>query len=194
MRWVISHSSTPVVESMTRYSYDITRLSTWFSAHSLLFVLFMLRNPTAILLILSFAIQSFPDAASQLIYTINPAPFAARCDNKARPQMKCHGKCQLMKKIQEEERQRQQNPERRPDTKIEIITPPSRIELALQVVTTFHIYPATSGGRSTGPLTHRSQIFSNELISMKPVNLLPALAALSFSASKKTKTLNTTHR
>ncbi len=37
-------------------------------------------------------------------YNINPQAFANNCINKAKPQMHCNGKCQMMKKILEQEK------------------------------------------------------------------------------------------
>lgn len=43
------------------------------------------------------------------------------CENKYKPQLQCKGKCQMMKKLQAEEQQDQQNPERRSENKFEVI-------------------------------------------------------------------------
>ncbi len=48
-----------------------------------------------------------------LNYYVNTASFAKNCINKARPKMQCNGKCQVMKKLQEEEKNDQQMPGRK---------------------------------------------------------------------------------
>ncbi|MFL5811765.1 MAG: hypothetical protein ACJ749_19740, partial [Flavisolibacter sp.] len=48
--------------------------------------------------------------------------FAKHCENKARPIMHCNGKCQMMKKIQEEEKKEQQSPERKMENKNEVVS------------------------------------------------------------------------
>ena len=43
------------------------------------------------------------------------------CVNKARPKIHCNGKCQMMKKLQQEDKKDQQYPEQRKENKHEII-------------------------------------------------------------------------
>jgi hypothetical protein len=38
------------------------------------------------------------------------AAYAKACENKARPEMKCGGRCQMMKKLKDEEKNEQQAP------------------------------------------------------------------------------------
>ncbi len=53
-------------------------------------------------------------------YYTNIGMYAKNCENKARPQMHCNGKCQMMKKLQQEEKKDQENPNRKGDNKNEI--------------------------------------------------------------------------
>lgn len=46
-------------------------------------------------------------------YFTNTEAFAKNCVNKARPLLHCNGKCQLAKKLREEEKKEQQTPERK---------------------------------------------------------------------------------
>jgi hypothetical protein len=46
-------------------------------------------------------------------YYVNQGAFARNCENKARPKMHCNGRCQMMKKLRQEENKDKQNPERR---------------------------------------------------------------------------------
>lgn len=53
---------------------------------------------------------------------MNPEAFAKYCVNKAKPKLKCHGKCQVMKKMQEEEKKEQENQERKWENKITVLS------------------------------------------------------------------------
>lgn len=50
---------------------------------------------------------------------MNTGKYAKNCINKAKPKLHCNGKCQLMKKMQEEEKKDQENQERRLQNKYE---------------------------------------------------------------------------
>ena len=80
-------------------------------------VAFMYRQFAAILLILLFAAYHFNRTIIVLDYVANQAAFAKNCENKARPAMHCNGKCQLMKKLKEEEKKEEQNPSRKSENK-----------------------------------------------------------------------------
>lgn len=54
-------------------------------------------------------------------YYTNTAKYAANCENKARPKMHCNGKCQMMKKLKQEEKKDQENPERKDENKNEVL-------------------------------------------------------------------------
>jgi hypothetical protein len=69
----------------------------------------VLKSLIAIPLIIAFAAQTFSGAFIQLGYAVNPEAFAKYCVNKARPKLHCNGKCQMMKKIREEEKKEQEN-------------------------------------------------------------------------------------
>ncbi|MFM2327452.1 MAG: hypothetical protein RIR31_1654, partial [Bacteroidota bacterium] len=76
----------------------------------------------AILLIFAFAIQTFKGGFVIFDYYSNTAAFAKNCINKAKPKLHCNGKCQMMKKMQEEEKKDQQVPERKFENKIEVLS------------------------------------------------------------------------
>jgi hypothetical protein len=82
----------------------------------------VIRFLSAILLITAFAVQTFNGAFIKLGYIINPEAFAKNCVNKAKPVLKCHGKCQVMKKMQEEEKKEQENQERKWENKITVLS------------------------------------------------------------------------
>jgi hypothetical protein len=82
----------------------------------------VLKNIAVIPLLIAFAAQSFSGAFIQLGYAINPAAFAKYCVNKAKPKLHCNGKCQMMKKMKEEEKKEQENTENKLDYKITILS------------------------------------------------------------------------
>lgn len=79
----------------------------------------MFKKITATILLLAFVSQTFAGPFVMLDYYLNTVAYAKNCINKARPQMHCNGKCQAMKKIQEEEKKEQQNAERKAEGKMQ---------------------------------------------------------------------------
>ncbi len=67
-----------------------------------------MRKLLVLILITSVMMQTFSKGVLLLSYYTNTGVYAANCENKARPQLHCNGKCQLSKKIKEEERKEQQ--------------------------------------------------------------------------------------
>ncbi|MFN3667604.1 MAG: hypothetical protein ACK4S0_15685 [Sediminibacterium sp.] len=82
--------------------------------------MFLKQFFTAIIL-LAFSCQLFNRAAIVTSYYTNKAAYEKNCENKAKPQLACHGKCQMMKQLKAEEKKDQQNPERRLDNKNEVV-------------------------------------------------------------------------
>lgn len=68
----------------------------------------------------AFALQTFNKALYVFDYFTNTKSYAENCENKARPEMHCDGKCQLMLKLKKEENKDQQNPDRKAENKNEI--------------------------------------------------------------------------
>lgn len=79
----------------------------------------MFRQLLSLLLIIIFAANVFDRAVIVFDYYANTASFAKSCENKTRPMMHCNGKCQMMKKLQEEEKKDGQSPERKSENKAE---------------------------------------------------------------------------
>lgn len=90
-------------------------------AHTI-FAAHMFRYIIVILLLSAFAAQTFEQGFIVLSYYTNASLFARNCENKARPKMHCNGKCQMMKKLQEEEKKSQQVPERKLVNKVEVLS------------------------------------------------------------------------
>jgi hypothetical protein len=66
------------------------------------------RQLAVIILFFSVLLQSFNRAV--IVGGYYAAAYAKACENKARPEMKCGGKCQMMKKLKNEEKNEQQAP------------------------------------------------------------------------------------
>src|SRR5687768_4805973 len=81
----------------------------------------MVKQLTACILLVAFMAHTFNRAVIVFDYYTNTAAFAKNCENKARPQLHCKGKCQMMKKLQQEEKKDQSNPERKMENKNEVI-------------------------------------------------------------------------
>ncbi|MES1218257.1 MAG: hypothetical protein ABUT20_22315 [Bacteroidota bacterium] len=79
------------------------------------------RQLTAFVLLAAFLAQTFSRTFVIADYYTNTAKYAKNCINKARPQMHCNGKCQMMKKLQEQEKKDQENQERKSENKNEIL-------------------------------------------------------------------------
>jgi len=62
---------------------------------------------------MAFTIQTFNKSFVVYDYYANTGSYAKNCINKAKPQLHCNGKCQMMKKLQREEKKDQQNQERK---------------------------------------------------------------------------------
>ena len=76
---------------------------------------------TAFIFLAAFLAQTFSKTLLIADYYTNTARYAKNCENKARPKLRCNGKCQMMKKLKQEEKKDQENPERRFGGKEEIV-------------------------------------------------------------------------
>lgn len=74
------------------------------------------------MLLLAFLAQSFSKPFIVAGYFANTAAYAKNCENKARPKLHCNGKCQMMKKLKQEENKDKQNPERKSENKNEVLS------------------------------------------------------------------------
>ncbi len=81
-----------------------------------------MRQLITIILLLSFAAHTFNKSFIVVDYYTNTAAYAKNCENKARPKMHCNGRCQMMKKLKQEENKDRQNPERRSDKQEEVLS------------------------------------------------------------------------
>lgn len=74
------------------------------------------------ILLLAFVAQTFSKSFIVAGYYVNTAAYAKNCENKAKPKMNCNGKCQVMKKLQQEDNKDKQNPDRKTDNKEEVLS------------------------------------------------------------------------
>lgn len=81
----------------------------------------MFKQLITFILLMSFAAQTFNKVFIVVDYYVNTASFAANCENKAKPFLKCKGKCQMMKELKEEAKKDHQYPDRRGENKNEIV-------------------------------------------------------------------------
>ncbi len=75
------------------------------------------RFTIALAFLAAFFVFTFGKGFYVADYYVNPGKYAVNCVNKAKPEMQCNGKCQLMMKIAEKEQREQdknqtQNPPR----------------------------------------------------------------------------------
>lgn len=78
------------------------------------------KKLVAAIFLVAFCFQTFSKPFIIADYYANTAAYAKNCENKARPQMKCNGHCQMMKKLKAEEKKDAENPERKAESKAEI--------------------------------------------------------------------------
>lgn len=75
---------------------------------------------TVLTFLLSFLLQTFSKDLIVADYYANTSAYAKNCINKKKPRLKCKGKCQMIKKLKEQEEKSQDNPEGKPENKREI--------------------------------------------------------------------------
>lgn len=77
----------------------------------------------AFILLLAFAAQSFSQGIILLNFYIHRAYIAKnQCENRLKPMLHCNGKCVLAKKLKQQEKKEQQNPELKLQGKAEVIS------------------------------------------------------------------------
>jgi hypothetical protein len=81
----------------------------------------LLKQIIAFVFLSAFSAQSFSRAFVVFDYFANTKTYAKNCENKARPKMHCNGKCQMMKKLKQEEKKEAQNPERKAENKDDLV-------------------------------------------------------------------------
>ncbi len=83
----------------------------------------MWRQLIAAVFIIAFVAQTFSKAVICIDFYANQKYIAENlCVNKDKPQMHCCGKCQLRKRLKQEENNDKQNPERKNENKNEVLS------------------------------------------------------------------------
>ncbi|MCX6204916.1 MAG: hypothetical protein NTZ19_01520 [Bacteroidetes bacterium] len=72
-------------------------------------------------LIIAFFAQTFSKGLIVANYYTNTEAYAKNCINKAKPKMHCNGKCQMMKKLKQEENKDGQNSDRKNEVKTDLL-------------------------------------------------------------------------
>ena len=81
-----------------------------------------MKKLVAFILLIAFTLQTFGRALVVVDYYTNTAAFAKNCVNKAKPKLHCNGKCQMMKKLKDEEKKQQDQSGRKADVKDEVLS------------------------------------------------------------------------
>ena len=113
----------------------------------------------ALLLLITFVIQTFEGTFLVIDYYVNTGSFAKNCENKFKPQMHCNGKCVLMRKINDQKKNDQgPAPEMKYLAKMDLLSPKSSFSLDFGAAarnTSQHFVVSNSGS----VIDHPSSIF-----------------------------------
>ena len=82
----------------------------------------ILKKITAFILLLAFLASTFNQASLVLGYHLNKAAYLRNCVNKYRPELKCNGQCQLMKKMEQQRKNEEKFPELKLENKTEVVS------------------------------------------------------------------------
>jgi len=113
----------------------------------------------AVFFILSFFTHQFGKLAIVADYYANTSQYAKNCINKSRPKLHCNGKCQMMKKIQEQEKKEKEDAEKKNENKKDA---PIYFEQDIVKVNLFLDLKGKNkfqGFNSSKPIAHSCQIF-----------------------------------
>lgn len=81
----------------------------------------MLKLIATRILLLAFAVQTFYSGGLIAHYYLNSTQYLQNCVNKAKPVLRCSGKCQLAKKMQQQPGNGNAVPERKAEYKIVLL-------------------------------------------------------------------------
>ncbi|HMO61429.1 MAG TPA: hypothetical protein PKC39_00260 [Ferruginibacter sp.] len=106
----------------------------------------------ALLLTVAFLAQTFSKGFIIADYYANTAAYIKNCINKARPQLHCNGKCQMMKKLAAEEKKAQEQAEHFGNLKLEVLSTKSFFPALVQrpsMLISANQYPVFNSGKVT---------------------------------------------
>ena len=118
----------------------------------------LFRTVVTCILLLAFTCQTFSRAFIVFDYYANREKYAAHCINKSWPKMRCHGNCQMVKKLEKEEQKESQQPARKLQEKNEVVYIPGTYFLKLTFITNPRV------GLCFGTDIHFPQGFANPLL------------------------------
>ena len=104
----------------------------------------LLRKIITSILLCCLLVQTMNQALVVVDYYANTESFAKDCINKARPQLLCNGKCQMMKKMEEQEKQANEALQKKV-TSFEFSVPSERSDLqnfSISLIRTFYSFKA----------------------------------------------------
>lgn len=81
----------------------------------------MFKQLISLVFLAAFATQTFQKSFIVFDYFTNTGKYAKNCENKIMPAMHCNGKCQMVKKLKQEDKKDEQNPERKAENKNEFV-------------------------------------------------------------------------
>jgi hypothetical protein len=114
------------------------------------------RQLTAFIVLAVFLVQSLNKSFIIADYYVHTVKYEKNCGNKARPQLKCHGKCQMMKKLKQEEKKDQETPERKSENKGEVPFSLGDYSVILAIPANFIIKNKRMSPQSEGTCLDRS--------------------------------------
>jgi hypothetical protein len=108
----------------------------------------MFRFVAILLLLGAFTAQTFYQAVMVLDYYLRTAAYEKVCENKARPELHCKGKCQVARKLKEEEKKDRQAPLRKLEQKADTLSSETFFMVAslLSLPALRHPYPVLNTG------------------------------------------------
>lgn len=80
-----------------------------------------MRHLLVLVLLVAFAAQTFNRSVIVLNYYANTAAYAENCENIPRPELKCNGKCQMMKELEAAAKKEKQTPDHKAENKTELL-------------------------------------------------------------------------
>jgi hypothetical protein len=125
------------------------------------------KKSVSLIILCAFMLQALYSPFLLLHYYLNTASYEKNCINKAKKWMHCNGKCQLMKKILEQEKKEEKNSEMKFAGKTELISSFTNY-LALYKPVLFKSFSNKSRPHNTGSPVDNSLSFFH------PPSLTPA--------------------
>lgn len=108
-----------------------------------------MRFFAAAILFIALLAQTFDKLFITIDYYANTSAYSKGCENKDKPMLHCCGKCQLRKKLLQEEKDKQ-NPDKRAENKNEVVLSAKSFFTTVTPITAYAVsiqYPSYSEDR-----------------------------------------------